>query len=149
MRCDAFPDLVEDLLVAADPDLLRTRLDPRIWSPIEYAAHLADAVRWYVGRVRCVLDESRPQLSPFDFDAATEIGEYYRRDIDQVVADLRAGCQALGDLAKSVTDDQLGRCGLGSDGSPRSVALLLARAEHELVHHELDLRRGLGLAPTK
>jgi len=33
----------------------------------------------------------------------------------------------------------------GSDGSPRSVETLLARAGHELAHHELDLRRGAGL----
>jgi hypothetical protein len=38
---------------------------------------------------------------------------------------------------------------MGSDGSPRSVELLLARAGHELAHHELDLRRGLGLAQVR
>ncbi len=136
-------------MLSADPERIRARVDPHVWSPLEYAAHVGEAVRWYVGRIRCVLDEELPQLAPFDFDAAAEEGEYYRRSIDQVVADLRAACRALADLARSVSSSQLGRYGLGSDGSPRSGALLLTRAEHELVHHELDVRRGLEFAPTQ
>ncbi len=137
-----------DLLKSADRHVVQRRPGAEVWSAIEYAAHVGEAVCWYVGRIRRVLKEDLPQLAPFDFDAAAEEGDYHRRSIDEVVADLRTACRALADLARSVSGSQLSRCGLSSDGSPRSVALLLTRAEHELVHHELDLRRGLGLAPT-
>jgi hypothetical protein len=142
-RSDAFPEIVNDILRSADANLIRRRPAPEVWSPVEYAAHVGEAVRWYVGRIRCVLEEDLPQLESFDFDAAAEAGEYYRRRIDAVVADLRTSCRELADIARSVSASQLSRYGLGSDGSPRSVASLLTRADHELVHHEFDLRRSL------
>lgn len=148
-RCDGFPRVVEDILGSADSHLIRRRPEPEIWSSIEYAAHVGEAVCWYVARIRCVLDVDFPQLAPFDFDAAAEKGEYRRRSIDVVVADLRTACRELTNIAQSVSGNQLNRYGLGSDGSRRSVALLLTRAEHELVHHELDLRRGTGFTPMQ
>ncbi len=142
-RCGDLPMTLQDLL--AEAAWVRRRPAPGVWAPIEYAAHVGKAVHWYVGRIRRVLDEDRPQLEPFDFDAAAEEGEYCGRDIGEVVADVRTACRELADVARSVSANQLHRCGLGTDGSPRPVESLLVRVDHELVHHELDLRRGLGL----
>jgi hypothetical protein len=144
-RCDAFPIALQDMLATADPARVRRRTATGLWAPIEYGAHLGEAVHWYVGRIRRVLDEDRPRLEPFDFDAAAEEGEYGDRSVGDVVADVRTACRELADIARAVSTIQLRRCGLGSDGSPRSAESLLVRAEHEVVHHELDLRRGLGL----
>lgn len=143
VRCEAFGRFVDGVLGSGDPEGIRRRPEAGVWSMVEYCAHVGEAVGWYVGRVECVLEEDLPQLAPFDFDAAAEDGQYSQRSIDRVVADVRAACGALAELVRSVSGEQLRRCGLGSDGSPRSVELLLARAEHELVHHELDVRRGL------
>lgn len=140
---------MNDIPKSTDESFIRRPPGPDVWSPVEYAAHTGEAVRWYVGRIKRVLDEDLPRLEPFDFDAAAEEGEYDRRSVDTVVADLRTSCRQLADIARSVSGSQLTRYGLARDGSPRSVSLLLTRADHELVHHELDLRRGLGLAPMQ
>jgi hypothetical protein len=140
-RCRDFPMTLQDMLVTADAARVRRRT-----APIEYAAHIGDAVRWYVGRIRRVLDQDLPQLKPFGFDAAAEEGEYCGCDIGEVVADVRTACRELADIARPVSATHLRRSGLASDGSPRSAHSLLVRVDHELVHHDLDLRRGLGLA---
>jgi hypothetical protein len=142
-RCGDFPEAVKDVLESTANERIRARPVPEIWAPIEYAAHVGEALRWYAQRIRRVLDEDFPKLEPFDFVAAADAGECRRRSVDMVLIDLRAACRELANIARPVSDLQLSRCGLGSEGSPRSVALLLARAHHELVHHELDLRRGV------
>ena len=142
--CDDFPEIVKDVLESTPDERIRARPVPELWAPIEYAAHVGEALRWYATRIRRVLDEDFPKLEPFDFDAAADAGEYRSRNIDTVLIDLRAACRELANIARPVNDLQLIRSGLGSDGSPRSIALLLARAHHELVHHGLDLRRGVG-----
>ena len=133
-RCGDFPEALKDVLESAANERIRARPVPEIWAPIEYAAHVGEALRWYAQRIRRVLDEDFPKLKPFDFDAAADAGEYRRRSVDMVLTDLRGACRELANIARPVSDLQLGRCGLGSDGSPRSVALLLARAHHEPVH---------------
>jgi hypothetical protein len=148
-RSCRFPGVLEELLGSADPAALRRRRHPDVWSPLEYSAHVGEAVLWYVGRIRRVLGAERPRLEPFDWDAAALLGGYNRRSADRVCGDAAAACGELAALARSLRPEQLPRQGIGSDGSPRSTGLLLARAGHELAHHELDLRRGLGLAQMR
>ena len=140
-RCEPFPARLEHLLFSVQADLLRQRPAPDVWSPLEYAAHTGEAVLWYAARIRRVLDEEFAQLEPFDWNTAAELGGYHQRSIDTVVADASLACGALAGLARSLSEEQLAREGVGSDGSPRSVEQLLARAGHELAHHELDLLR--------
>lgn len=142
-RCNSFPEAVGQLLSATTRECIRRRRAPHVWSALEYAAHVSEAVRWYTQRVRRVLDEELPHLMPYDFDGAAESGEYNSREIGQVVDELRSVCNALANLAESLDSSQLRRRGRGSDGTPRTVTALLSRAEHELSHHELDIRRSL------
>lgn len=99
VRCVSYPGVLADLLKSADGRVVQRRPGAEVWSAIEYAAHVGEAVCWYIGRIRRVLKEDLPQLAPFDFDAAAEGGDYHRRSIDEVVADLRTACRALADLA--------------------------------------------------
>jgi hypothetical protein len=143
-RCAAFSTGMSGLLRATAPEVLLRRPDPRTWSPLEYAAHVSEAVPWYVARVQKVLREAEPRLTAFDFDLAASEGNYRQRDVGTVTEDLRRACAELAEVARSVTGDDLARAGTGSDGTPRTVRVLLARAGHELAHHELDIRRGVG-----
>ena len=54
--------------------MLRTRPEPTVWSALEYAAHTRDAFTFYAERIERVLNEDRPQLTPFDFDARPKSG---------------------------------------------------------------------------
>ena len=95
---------------------------------------------------RCVAFGAR--LTAFDWDLAASEGRYRERAVTTVAGDLRRACAELAELARSVTRDDLARAGTGSDGTPRTVGALLARAGHELAHHELDIRRGVQAATT-
>lgn len=146
-RCVVFSAGMSDVLDRASLDVLSRRPTPRTWSPLEYAAHVSEAVPWYVARIRKVLRECGARLTAFDWDLAASEGRYRERGVETVTGDLRRACAALADVARSVTPDDLARTGTGSDGTPRTVRALLARAGHELAHHELDIRRGVQAAP--
>jgi hypothetical protein len=146
-RCVAFSTDMSSVLETTSLEVLLRRPAPETWSPLEYAAHVSEAVPWYVGRIRKVLRESGAQLTAFDWDLAASEGKYRERGVETVVRDLRRACATLAEVARSVTLDDLARTGTGSDGTPRTVQALLARAGHELAHHELDIRRGVQAAP--
>jgi hypothetical protein len=63
-----------------------------------------------------------------------------------VTRDLLHACAALAAVARSVTEEDLVPTGRGTDGTPRTVRVLIARAAHELAHHELDICPGVEAA---
>jgi hypothetical protein len=142
-RAQRFPDVLAALLEAADSATVRHRTEPRVWSPLEFGAHVGEAVDAYLDRVEDVLAREHPRLEPVDWIRAAEVGEYRRRSVQRVLDDVRGSCRRLAALASSLTPEELARQGLGSDGAPRSIAVLITRADHELAHHEHDLRRVL------
>lgn len=145
-RCAAFGADTSEVLRVTAPDVLLRRPDRQTWSPLEYAVHVSEAIPWYVARIHRLLRETAPQLESFDWDLAASEGQYRRRSVETVMRDLRSACAELAKVAESVTSADLARTGIGSDGTPRTVQALLARAGHELGHHELDIRRGIQAA---
>jgi DinB superfamily len=145
-RARTFPEVLAMLLDAADSATVRHRTEPRVWSPLEFGAHVGEAVDAYLDRVDRVLSHDRPRLEPVDWVRAAEIGEYRRRSVQRVLHDVEDACGRLADVAATVSPEELGRQGVGSDDQPRTVELLITRADHELAHHEHDLRRLLSRA---
>ena len=135
-----FPATLASTLAAADSATVHHRTQPHVWSLIEYGAHTGEAVQWYLDRIRQVLTVDRPQLTPIDWHEQAELGEYRRRSVQRVCGDVVAACTELVTMINELTPADLDREGIGSDGSPRTVETLIARADHELVHHEHDLR---------
>lgn len=83
-------------------------------------------------------------MESFDWDGAAELGCYVERPSRRVLDDVERARRRLREGIAGVGPSELDRVGIGSDGSPRSMEQLLARVVHELMHHELHLRRGLG-----
>lgn len=135
-----FPAVLQQTLGSVDSAAVRHRLAPWEWSMLEYGAHLGEVIGWYLCRVRQVLDEERPQLRPIDWTIEAELGEYRRRSVQRVCTEVADACRSLIEMVDYLDNDQLQREGIGSDGSPRTIGVLLARADHEIVHHERDLR---------
>lgn len=136
---ERFPDALAELLDSVDSAAVRHRLASWEWSMLEYGAHLGEVIDWYLNRIRQVLAEDHPQLQPIDWTVEAEVGEYRRRSVERVCSDVTKACSELAALIPTLDDDQLRRGGIGSDGAPRTVTDLLARADHEIVHHERDL----------
>jgi hypothetical protein len=145
-RCAAFSTKMSRELQASESDVLRRRPVPQTWSPLEYAAHVGEVIPWYVARIHRVLWQTVPQLEAFDWDLAAAEGNYGQRSIETVTTDLQRACGVLAEIARSIPEEDLERAGTGSDGTPRTLRVLLARAGHELAHHELDIRRGIDAA---
>jgi hypothetical protein len=138
-----FPDHLSRLLLGVgDSDgRLRARPAAEVWSPVEYMAHTGDAIAWYAGRISRVLKEDRPALDPFDWDAHTAAQRYRERRLTDVLATVRGSCAGLAAELGTVTAWE--REGIGSDGTPRTVAQLADRAAHEARHHLRDIELGL------
>ena len=134
---------VRSRLGAAPPERLVHRSQAGVWSPLEYAAHLGEAVDWYAERIQRIFREDHPRLRPYDWDRAAVVGRYSERSADRVLAALDRACRRLELLASVLGPPELGAWCIGSDGTQRTVGQLLARAVHELVRHEMDIRVGL------
>src|SRR4051794_5240667 len=120
---------------------LGVRPEPARWSVLEYAAHLAEALRWYCDRITRVLTEERPQLESFDFDRACRDGGYGTRPIDSVLAEVEEAARRLTAVTEAITAEGWARTGIGSEGTDRTASILAARAAHEVVHHGIDMAR--------
>ena len=119
-------DSIASFTLPDDPSPARP--SPDVWSPREYAWHLAAAVDFYAERIELVLTTDRPQLAGRDFTVDPEPAVM---DAAPVVARLRA-----------LTPEQWQRVGLGSsDAAERDVRNLASRLAHECVHHTLDMAR--------
>jgi len=123
-------ELVEAIASFTLPAALSdARPSPEVWSPREYAWHMADAVDFYAERIERVLTTHRPQLEGRDFTVAPTRRD--APDTTRLVARLRA-----------LTPEQWQRVGLGSsDGAERDIRNLVSRLAHECHHHTLDIRR--------
>jgi hypothetical protein len=144
---DSFPGLLSRLLlelgVRDDDHRLRARPAAEVWSPLEYMAHTGDAIAWYAERIARVLNEDRPVLNSFDWDAHTATQRYRERHLTDVLTKASGTCASLAAELASLTVAAWEREGTGSDGSARTVAQLTDRAAHEAQHHLRDIELGL------
>lgn len=134
------------MFTSTSKEILVFRPAPTTWSLLEYVAHVSEVIPWYVARMQVLLDQDQAQLSGVDWTAAAWDGRYLERDPANVLGGVQRSCMELARFARSLTEEDLDREGIGSDGSARTVQMLLARAGHELAHHDLDQHRGIEMA---
>ena len=127
-------DLVS-LVSGADAADLRREPAPGEWSAAMVVAHLADAELVWSVRLRMIVADDRPTLTPFDENAwAERFG-----DVDKDVRDTLQRWRALRDsnirLLDSLVDDEWERTGSHPQRGVLSVtALVKSQAEHDRTH---------------
>ena len=113
---------------------------PDKWSPLEYAAHVRDACRIYLYRLRLMLDQDDPLFPNWDQDATALEERYGEQDPSDVADELLACAQELAAEFAHVEDGQWLRTGRRSDGASFTDETFARYFLHDPVHHWWDVQ---------
>jgi hypothetical protein len=137
-----FGERYRDRLAGEDEAVLRSRPSAPVWSPLEYAAHVADVFSWYDDWVGRSLVEDRPVIVAPTPDEAAELGRYLERDPAEVTGTLEVNAERLANTFEALPEEAWPRVHVRR-GQERSVLFTARRSVHEGEHHLLDIDRGL------
>jgi hypothetical protein len=126
--------------VGGDRARLRTKPEPDVWSSLEYAAHLRDAVRYHGALSNRALKEDRPELGAPDPDAVARNESYNDADPEEVLDGLEQQTTRFAARARSLTDNDLDRVVIRA-GNEITVRHMIRNVAHEGHHHLHDVRR--------
>lgn len=124
------------LLAVPEP---RTRPDPAVWSPLEYACHVRDVLELAVYRSELMLREDDPLFENWDQDATAVDDDYAGQEPALVLEQVRAAAGAYSELLRSVEAAAWGRPGRRSNGSAFTVESFTRYLLHDAVHHLTDV----------
>lgn len=124
-----------------DPDAVRVRPEPDVWSAIEYACHVRDVLETQTFRIAQCLAEDRPVYAPMDRTGRVKQAKYEDQDPMEVAAALMRLAREFGAAARVLTPQQLGKLGLYNYPvvAPRSLSWIVRHTAHEIQHHRYDI----------
>jgi len=124
-----------------DPNVVRLRPQPEVWSAIEYACHVRDVLEIQRQRIAQCLAEDRPVYAPMDRTRRVKQFKYEEQDPMEVAAALMRFAREFGAAARVLTPPQLGRLGLYNYPvrAPRTLGWIIRHTAHEIQHHRLDV----------
>lgn len=111
----------------------------KVWSLLEYGAHLRDVCEVFRSRIKAMLLHDHPSYPDWDQAQAAVDGAYGESDPVEVADELTT---QAGDLLRDVehlSHEEFKRTGERSDGYVFTVGTLLQYYFHELVHHWWDV----------
>src|SRR4051812_9444514 len=124
-----------------DPNVVRLRPEPDVWSAIEYACHVRDVLEVQRFRIAQCLAEDRPVYAPMDRTGRVKQEKYEDQDPMEVAAALMRFAREFGAAARVLTPPQLGKLGLYNYPvrAPRSLGWIIRHTAHEIQHHRQDI----------
>lgn len=138
----------EVLAVVDDEDndaVIRTKPAPDVWSPLEYAAHVADVLDTFAEIIRRMYTEDKPTLGFWDPDEKAKADNYNAKAKDAVLEQMKGGAAALVAEAEKVDANGWSRTAEFPWGE-RDLLVMLQNAAHEGVHHLKDAEKGVSAA---
>jgi hypothetical protein len=140
----AFAGRFGDLLAEPGADV-RTRRQPAVWSPLEYACHVRDMLLVQRERVLAARRVDRPVATPMGRDERVEHDGYAEQDPADVARQLAdAGVLFANVLARlGPADWDRTMSYTYPQRTDRSLRWVAVHAVHEMQHHLLDARRQL------
>jgi hypothetical protein len=146
---DDAADLIGDLapqyraafaVAAGDPELLRAKPDPDVWSSLEYVVHLRDSVRYHGALMNRALKEDRPEFGAPDPDAIAQDESYNAADPGEVLDSLEHQTTRFATRARALREDDLDRVVVRA-GNEVTVRFMIRNVAHEGHHHLQDVQR--------
>jgi hypothetical protein len=124
---------------------LRQRPEPDVWSALEYAAHVRDAIRFNGYLARRTLTEDRPTLPSPNPDKAAADNNYNDEDPGVVADGVAERAENLAAMVEETDDPSAWERAAvweGRDGDFNAI-YFVRNAVHEGHHHLLDVGRVL------
>ena len=127
--------------LAADAVVLRTRLTPGQWSPLEYACHARDVALMQRDRLYVALVEDEPSFKPMYRDQRVVFDRYNMQMPDVVAGQGTMAADLLAHAFAGLEEAQWSRPLVYGypDPSRRDVEWMAHHTLHELVHHLADI----------
>jgi hypothetical protein len=124
-----------------DAGAVRTRPEPDVWSPVEYACHVRDVLRVQTERVLLVQREVDPVFVAMRREERAAEERYNEQDPAQVAAELQDAAEAFVSVLDGFDDEAWTRTGVYNYPEPalRTVEWIAIHTDHELLHHRGDI----------
>jgi hypothetical protein len=128
-----------------DPDDLRTRPSPEVWSALEYSCHVRDVLVVQRDRLALALRETCPQFTPMGRDERVTRDRYNDQDPAAVAVELAGAADAVAAAFAALSEDEWARTGIYSYPTPteRTMLWLGRHTIHEGRHHLRDVDKVL------
>jgi hypothetical protein len=125
--------------------ILRQRPEPDVWSALEYAAHVRDAIRFNGYLARRTLTEDTPTLPAPNPDKAAVDNNYNDEDPAEVMAGIEDRASKLAAIVDDTADAASWERTAEWDGREGEFTAIyfVRNAVHEGHHHLLDVGRVL------
>ncbi len=133
-------------LMQEPEDWVRTRPEPQVWSPLEYACHVRDVYRLFGERLDLILDQDNPTFANWNPNTTATQQRYDLADPATVAVEVVAAAEELAAEFELVTPDQLQRKGLRSDGAAFTLQTFARYELHDPEHHLWDVTGEQSLA---
>ncbi len=139
LRSDAHAFVAK--LRAFDDTAVRTRPEPDVWSPLEYACHVRDLLGVQTERVALMQREIDPVLVPMRREERAVEDRYNEQDPNTVADSLIAAAEKFADTLDSLDDTGWNRTGVYNypERALRTAEWIGIHTGHELLHHRGDL----------
>ncbi|MDA8397376.1 MAG: DinB family protein [Actinomycetota bacterium] len=115
------------------------RLRPDRWSTLEYACHVRDVFRVFVGRLDMTRRIDAPTFDNWDQDATAVAERYGDQNPAEVAGELVHAAEELAREFDSVNQEEWSRAGYRSNGSHFTLESLGGYLIHDPIHHLYDV----------
>lgn len=122
---------------------VRSRREPEIWSPLEYACHVRDVLLVQRERVLLARRRENPALEPMGRDERVDHDGYSEQAPDDAARQLGDAARLFTNVLSRLNSDDWQRTMIYNYPAPteRSLAWVALHTLHELEHHLLDVRK--------
>jgi hypothetical protein len=124
-----------------DDTAARTRPQPDVWSPLEYACHVRDVLSVQTERILLAQREDEPAFTPMRRDERVVEERYNEQDPATVATELAQAADEFTSVLDRLDDAGWMRTGLYNYPQPtvRTVEWIAIHTDHELLHHRGDI----------
>lgn len=125
-------------ILTSNPAVL-LRPTPKVWSALEYGAHVRDVYQLFDERLVLMLDQDEPTFANWDPDVAAIEGGYAEADPDVVADEITAHAATFVDRLRSLDATQLARRGFRTGGAEFTITTFAQYFLHDVIHHLWDV----------